>query len=60
MPDGTAYHRHARPADTPPFSYHSNIRLLGPRPAEGQKFDNHYFPLLDNPAYDNDAKHSRA
>jgi ectoine hydroxylase-related dioxygenase (phytanoyl-CoA dioxygenase family) len=37
MPDGTAYRKGQR---------HSNIVLLGPRPKEGQLFNNDYFPLL--------------
>ncbi|MBO7742760.1 phytanoyl-CoA dioxygenase family protein [Paenibacillus sp. MWE-103] len=39
MPDGMAYKKHG---------HHNvdNIRLLGPRPKEGQRYDNHYWPLL--------------
>ena len=38
MPDGMAYKNRGHNVD--------NIRLLGPRPKEGQRFDNGYFPLL--------------
>jgi ectoine hydroxylase-related dioxygenase (phytanoyl-CoA dioxygenase family) len=38
MPGGTGYR--ARVMN------HDNVKFLGPRPQEGQKFDNAYFPLL--------------
>jgi ectoine hydroxylase-related dioxygenase (phytanoyl-CoA dioxygenase family) len=38
MPGGTSYRAG--------IQYHSNIRLLGPRPYQGQSFDNDYFPTL--------------
>ena len=38
MPEGTAYQNRGHNVD--------NIRLLGPRPKEGQRFDNAYFPLV--------------
>ncbi|MDF2669654.1 MAG: phytanoyl-CoA dioxygenase family protein [Paenibacillus sp.] len=40
---------HLMPGDTPyraRISNHDNIKLLGPRPRDGQLFDNAYFPLL--------------
>jgi ectoine hydroxylase-related dioxygenase (phytanoyl-CoA dioxygenase family) len=40
MPKGTAYQNRGHNVD--------NIRLLGPRPQEGQLFDNQYFPVLGN------------
>ena len=43
MPDATAYR---------PGRYHTNVRLLGPRPYAGQKFDNAYFPLMENLRYE--------
>ena len=39
MPDGTAYSASGQ--------YHDNIKLLGPRPKKGDRFDNAYFPLLE-------------
>jgi ectoine hydroxylase-related dioxygenase (phytanoyl-CoA dioxygenase family) len=44
MPDGTGYR--------PGVQYHTNVRLLGPRPVAGQKFNNHYFPLLEDTRYE--------
>lgn len=38
MPKGTAYRAGVQ--------RHDNFRLLGPRPHNGQLFDNHYFPLV--------------
>jgi ectoine hydroxylase-related dioxygenase (phytanoyl-CoA dioxygenase family) len=38
MPKGTAYQNRGHNVD--------NIRLLGPRPQEGQLFANQYFPVL--------------
>ncbi|QGQ98196.1 phytanoyl-CoA dioxygenase family protein [Paenibacillus psychroresistens] len=38
MPGGTGYH--ARVMN------HDNVKFLGPRPVEGQKFDNDFFPLV--------------
>ncbi len=38
MPGHTAYRKGVQ--------RHDNVRLLGPRPYDGQKFDNEYFPLL--------------
>jgi len=40
---------HLMPHDTfykPGVQYHGNIKLLGPRPQAGQRFDNEYFPVL--------------
>ncbi|AVV60258.1 hypothetical protein C7121_20915 [Paenibacillus glucanolyticus] len=40
---------HLMPHDTfyrPDVQYHNNIKLLGPRPQAGQRFDNEYFPVL--------------
>jgi ectoine hydroxylase-related dioxygenase (phytanoyl-CoA dioxygenase family) len=59
MPDGTAYQRHFRAGGKAVDSYHTNVRLLGPRPSEGQKFDNHYFPLFDDPTYEEEVLRSR-
>jgi len=52
MPDGTAYKRQLPPGSKPAQAYHTNVRLLGPRPHTGQKFDNSYFPLLNDPTYE--------
>ena len=43
MPDGTAYR---------PGRYHTNVKLLGPRPFAGQKFDSAYFPMMNNSRYE--------
>jgi ectoine hydroxylase-related dioxygenase (phytanoyl-CoA dioxygenase family) len=48
MPDGTAYRTGVQ--------YHTNVRLLGPRPVAKQKFNNHYFPLLDDTRYEKELK----
>ena len=48
MPDGTAYRTGVQ--------YHTNVRLLGPRPVAGQKFNNHYFPLLNDTRYEQELK----
>jgi ectoine hydroxylase-related dioxygenase (phytanoyl-CoA dioxygenase family) len=37
MPDGTGYRK---------GKHHDNVRLLGPRPYDGQPYTNDYFPLL--------------
>ncbi len=51
MPDGTSYE--IAPAAGEPRSavYHTNVRLLGPTPRQGDRYDNHFFPLLDDAAY---------
>jgi ectoine hydroxylase-related dioxygenase (phytanoyl-CoA dioxygenase family) len=38
MPQGTAYRANVQ--------YHPNVRQLGPRPKDGQLFDNEYFPVV--------------
>ncbi|ANE45438.1 phytanoyl-CoA dioxygenase [Paenibacillus swuensis] len=38
MPGGTAYRAGVQ--------RHDNVRLLGPRPYDGQKFDSEYFPVI--------------
>jgi len=54
MPDGTRYHPQTEPGISASFAYHNNVRLLGPRPVFGQKFDNEYFPILDEPSYEDE------
>ena len=56
MPDGTAFQPDVQFEYRPGVPYHTNVRFLGPRPFSGQKFDNQYFPLLDNPAYAREAR----
>lgn len=55
MPDGTIYQPRLKSGSNSSRGYHTNVRLLGPRPCGGQPFDNSYFPLLIDPTYEREA-----
>jgi len=55
MPDGVIYRPRLESGSNSVRGYHTNVRLLGPRPYDGQPFDGSYFPFLNDPTYEQEA-----